>query len=376
MAAFEQSPEIRLINQGTYGCVFHPGVTCEGDVESNQYVTKIQRNERTITNEWTISQKIRKIPSYTRYFVPILKKCDVKIKKDNAHNLRECNVFKDDSEEEIAESSYVSMKIRYVGNVTLRNYVLGVTLDNFVSELLNTHSYLLKALKTLGEAEIVHNDLRSNNIMYDTTRKTKHPLIIDFGLAFSTGDLTTTKLEKIFYVFDTYGFWCIDVIMCNYIVRVVGIENAKTQKVTTEELANVYDVFLHGKDPKDESSIENEAFTFKMLNHPEKMTQFELTYKEYFSKFIGKSWWVVYEYLTKYAKTWDNYSMAVIYLLFLDDIYQSDHSKYNQMAEPHSQVLKKYIDLLEDIVYAAPNKRLTVAETIKRFPKKRQGIWV
>lgn len=367
------SSEIQLINQGTYGCVFHPGVKCDGKIETAKYVTKIQRNERTITNEWEISQKIRGISGYTKYFVPILKKCDVKIKKDNADNLRECKVFKDQSDEEIAKSSYVSMKIRYVGDVTLRGRVFSVPIDDFVPELLKTHAHILNGLQKLVNNGIVHNDLRSNNIMYDMTTKTQRPLIIDFGLAFSKDKLLPRNLDQIFYVFESYSYWCIEVVACSYIFKVIGYQKAKTQTVTKQELAVIYDVFMHGTEKRlDEAGntkIENEAYELHVLTRPEKIKQFHAIYDTYFGKFVGKTWLSMYKELIKFAHTWDNYSMAVIYLLLLDDAYEGNIENYNQIIGQHSAETKQYIELLEDIVYSSPDKRPTLNDAINRIPK-------
>lgn len=360
------SAKIELINQGTYGCVFHPGVACNGSTESTRYVTKIQRNERTIANELSISEKILKIPGYAKYFVPILKKCDVKIRKDNADDLRKCRVFKHHTDEVVEKTSYVSMKIRYVGDLTLGKYILRLPNEKMLSEMLNTHSYLLKGVQKMVEHGIVHNDIRSNNVMYDTTTKNSRPVFIDFGLAFSIDSMKDfqTNLHKIFYVFNVYGFWCIEVVMCNYIFDVVGQSNAKTEIVRIQDLEKIFDVFLHGIEPSlDESrnpKIQNDAFINNILIHPEKMYNFKRVYDQFTVKFIGKTWFETYEELIQYWNTWDSYAIAVVYLVILDTAYAEGTIHASSL---NSQIAKTYIELLEDIVYSSPDTRPSLEET-------------
>ena len=62
---------------GTYGCIFRPGLTCEGMVDdSPKEVTKVQRKEETSDNEIEIGKKLMNIKSYASYFAPIVESCE------------------------------------------------------------------------------------------------------------------------------------------------------------------------------------------------------------------------------------------------------------------------------------------------------------
>ena len=65
--------ELKLIGEGTYGCVFYPGINCKGTIDTPNYVTKLQKNTNSIKNEWTISQRITKLAGYKQFFAPIIK---------------------------------------------------------------------------------------------------------------------------------------------------------------------------------------------------------------------------------------------------------------------------------------------------------------
>jgi serine/threonine protein kinase len=367
--------KIKLINQGTYGCVFHPGVACDGKVESVNYVTKIQRNERTIKNELEISEKILKIKGYTKYFVPILKKCNVKIRKDDAENLRKCRVFKHHTDEVVERSSYVSMKIRYVGDTTLERYILNVPSSQMWNEVLSTHSHLLDGVKKLIEHGIVHNDIRANNVMYDT--KYRRPVFIDFGLSFSIDALTNpdTNLHKIFYTFNIYEFWCIEVIICNYIFDVVGSANARTELVEVRDLERILETFLYGLertfDEMGNPKIQNFLYATPILNNRERITNFNQVYMNFVAKFIGKTWFNAYKELIQYCDTWDNYAIAVVYLMLLEEFSSKRPDEYSAHLSPG--IAKQYIDLLEDIIYSSPDKRPSLSDTKARMSKIMRG---
>jgi serine/threonine protein kinase len=363
--------EIKLIAEGTYGCIYRPGTTCDGKPENAKYLTKIQKNKRAIENESKISGKIRNIPGYTRFFAPILKQCAVKITKDTVAGLKQCEVFKDDTVNEIAE--YVSTKIRYVGNQDLMKYLLSeLGTKSFLPDVWKTHAYLLKAVQKMISHKIVHYDIKYNNIIFDPALLV--PILIDFGLAFTVEQLdSSADLEKIFFVFEYYSWWPIDVVVCSYIMQEIGITEAKTAKITSEQLEEIFDVFLNGtSDPHDDESIrevKNDVFKIRIVNSEERMRKFKETYDEYFSKFVGITWWYLYEDMIQYADTWDSYSLAATYLAILDEAASANPSEFQREIEKHSQKYISHMNLLDNIVYSSPDKRPSLKEQVKRMPR-------
>lgn len=365
--AVNQKKEFKLINNGAVGCIFRPNLTCSGNLGSLKYITKIQKNKRTIKHELRISDKVKKIRGYTRFFAPVLKYCPVHIKKDIANNLKKCEIFENESINQIESSSYVSMKTRYVGNKDLRDYIFSNnTYQTFLTNMLKTNCYLLKALHKLFENKIVHYDLKSNNIMFDSDLNV--PIIIDFGQSWCINELNTEeKLSSAFFVFEEYDYWCIDVIICNYIIQKIGYKEATIGLVTEEEINLIYDVFIYGRYPNydsyedgDKKRTMNGSFLYNILQNPTKMHTFKNVVLEYLQPFINKfTWWQLYEELFKYANTWDCFSLSVIYLFFLDDAYLSNSEIYNTFVEISGIKLQTYVELLESVVYSAPNKRPT-----------------
>ena len=57
---------------------------------------------------------------------------------------------------------------------------------------------------------IVHYDLKGNNIMFNEINKL--PLILDFGLSIKMDELKADNLEKFFYIYaPEYTPWCLEI---------------------------------------------------------------------------------------------------------------------------------------------------------------------
>ena len=66
----------KLLNQGAYGCVYYPGFTCKGTVlREKKLITKLEIYDKTSKNEIEISNKIKKIKNFSKFFSPVIKHC-------------------------------------------------------------------------------------------------------------------------------------------------------------------------------------------------------------------------------------------------------------------------------------------------------------
>lgn len=363
-------PKLKLLNSGAFGCIYTPSLTCNGNIGSAKYITKIQKSKRAIGNEIYISERVRNINGYVRFFAPILKYCNVRIAKDNVDDLKKCTVFENEKKSTIQKSSYVSMKTRYVGDKDLRDELFtDIESAVFLEKIWKTHSHLLKALDKLYTNKIVHFDLKSNNIMMDSHRKV--PIIIDFGQSWATDQLTTSeKISTAFFVFDQYDYWCIDILICCYIMQEVKPENAKTTLVTEEALKIIYNVFIYGRNPKPddvsgEYKIVNDVYLYSILKNPQKKSDFWRKMLESMVDFIGKrTWWELYEELITHANTWDSYSLAVIYMNMLDDVFISKPKIYSTYTSPN---VIEYVETMEDVLYSTPKERPSIKTTLGKI---------
>jgi len=369
---------VHFLSQGAYGCIFHPGISCDGDtVDNPSFVTKIQKNERTTANELAISNRIRKITGYARFFAPITKQCPVRFSSDTNPELKKCEVFKEESVD--PNNIFVSNKIRYVGKNNMRRHLLDkyvpqyasygsephnpifkpqATAKNaraFFAELLRTHIYLNRGIEQLVKHKLVHNDIRYNNIMFD--QKMEVPIFIDFGLSIDIRELSPETYRKRFYVFDIYPYWSMDVHICNYIFQVVTYPKAKTEKITEETINALIHSFIYKETEENKNTLQvsNEVFNLSIIDT--QASRFIKKWNAYLKKFVNKTWFDLYEATIKYFATWDIYSVCVVYMMVLDDLFVKNIELYKILYETHGKELTEYIQVVSSVIYETSDKR-------------------
>lgn len=363
--------ELKLINEGTYGCIYHPGINCQGRKENVNYLTKIIKNTKTVQNEIAISSLIRQIRGYTRHFAPIIKQCPVKIAKKQLDDVKQCELFAKESDTTILSKTYYSNKIRYVGDTNISKYILSQTLlPNFWKELLETHTYLLKGVQKLLTQDIVHHDVKYNNIMFDA--KLGNPVFIDFGISIHIPTRNASNLPDAFYVFDTYPYWCFEVCVCNYIFREISPQKAQTAKITDVDLDLIIDVFIYGYDKKysgGEAEVANGIFSSRVLpvNSHQLVSQFKQNIRQTFAGFMGQTWISFYDYLiaNKVYATWDAYSLAVVYLFILEDYLKQHPDAFIKLTSATSSQYKQYVLLLHQMLFSGFDKRPSIQSVLK-----------
>lgn len=379
------SKTVKLLNQGTYGCIYHPGINCKGKKENIRYVSKIQKNEKTIENEIKIGEKIRKIKGYTRLFAPILKDCNVAIDKSYISEIKKCKPLKIQSDADLA-NEYLITKLRFVGNMNLKDYLIGESYDTTIlpkkprssrrtktaaqriKQIKVSHKFILNSIKKLNNAGIIHYDIKYNNIMFDI--KTNNPVMIDFGISLDIEKLTVANVEKdemkkMFYAYDTYPYWCIDICVMNYIFQ----KGVQMQQMSQPELDEIWSVFVYGAAGSQYSQssgetktvhetggkIQNDIFATLFFSNAELMEEMKTKWMEFMMQFIGKQWKVYYEYMIneKVYLTWDMYAIEVVIMFILDEWIRRKPS----IAKELKPELDKYKARFHEIIFCRPDER-------------------
>ena len=85
--------KIKFINQGAYGCVYKPEITCDGKIGNPNYISKIQIDNISVKNEILIGKEIKKIPHFESYFAPILENCPVNINAIDKPEQDKCDIL-------------------------------------------------------------------------------------------------------------------------------------------------------------------------------------------------------------------------------------------------------------------------------------------
>jgi len=347
--------DINLISQGSYGCIFSPGFTCNGRKQKKPYITKVQKNADTSNRENSIGKKVKQIKNSEDYFAPILKTCEVSLAKMDQDKITRCD-FIDDT----IDTKYESNKLRYVGKNTLAKHILHITKEEptrLLHVLLNTHIRLITGFTKLFNAGILHLDVKENNIMIDD--KTELPVIIDFGLSSEISKLAENDYSSVFFVYGPdYGPWCIDICMMTYIANELKDSNVergmlgfagfnnnasvdwKDRLVTRETLSRIINDYT------------SKNIALLDLFTADQRRQYNITLLEYFITFEGKPWKDVVEVLLSNVSTWDCYAVSVCYLYLLRDLKL-------QKMEVNAPFWNSYKKILENMILSAPANRMT-----------------
>ena len=350
-----------VLGTGTYGCVFYPSMNvCSGriedDIDSDHYITKIQKYSDMIKDEIDIGRRIQHLPLYDHYFAPVVKSCIINKTNMDYNLVRTCTKLQNEFGEFESKPAYVSNKIRYVGSRSIFAYIASLSKNpkKQYRKLINTHLHLLDALQILNQENIVHFDLKPPNIIFDDIQSI--PIIIDFGLSRNMTPLIAPgfnplKNEKIIrktLISDTaYDYWCIDI----YVLSNIGSNS----------------FYVNGPVSEPQIKILVRGFItpiFLSVLLPEEAIKYKADITAYFMKYVRshKTWGDVFLDLIKCYASWDNYSLAIGYSFINNKIKQTAQLANGEHAHEPEQI-QQYISLLKTIILAMPDERPSANET-------------
>jgi hypothetical protein len=338
--------KIKLLSQGSYGCVFRPTLNCNGNIGSKRYVSKIQNNTENSKKETDIGQVIKKIKNYALHFAPIVKTCPVSLGKLKDDEISKCEIV--DMKYKNAKNTYVTNKIKYVGKYTLGDYLFQVyqsTPKLFLRTFMDSYFDILQSVSILNKHNILHLDLKENNILYD--EKNSKPILIDFGLSVVTVGLKPENYQTAFF---TYGYdyppWCFEISVISYAVNELS-EDWATQTTAADVFDKLALNFINQNPLFEENPGQIVFFT------SQEKAAYKTKLMEYLKPYEGKTWLELVDELLKFVLTWDLYGIHVIYLYLIHKIYpeERDFSAYPS--------LQRFIGTLKREITAAPNQRKT-----------------
>ena len=332
-----------LLAEGGYGCVFHPEITCAGrETKNKKYISKIQRNDFSARNEIFIGNILTKSTkkNINKFFAPVISQCPINVSKLKAEGVNDCNIIK-----KYKHDLFVKMKIKNIEGGILDTFITdNVNSSLILSSFVSLYNNILKGLSILIDNNIIHFDLKGQNIIYN--KITGLPVIIDFGLSIPLKSLQTKKdFHNYFYIYaPEYYVWPLEVHYLNLLIHI-------TNSPTSEDI----------KDLAHEYVSKNYALmtmSSKFRDNYEKMCVEEL------NKYSSISFEEVKKIILNFWKTWDNYSVSIMFVKLLYFLFESDDKQIidNEFIIFLTKILLKNI-------HPDPNQRLSINKTISMMEK-------
>jgi serine/threonine protein kinase len=325
--------ESQLLAAGGFGCVFRPRIACDGTpTTDHDTVTKVQAADSAAANEMTIGSIIKGVRGYRRFFGVALSSCRIRARSLTSGILDQCDVIR-------SAQDLVLMSFDYIPNVSMHEVAkAALHRKEDVYVLLHSYTLLLRSLVRLADVDVVHLDLKPENVLYDAVYHI--PVIIDFGIAVDMKTLSPSRWEKVFYTYSPeYYLWPPEVHAIAYLLHVNPQPTAReltllAENITAESKA------LAG------FSVEFRARWSAQLAH---------TLRAY----VGMPRHEAITQLITTWKTWDNYAISMMYLRFLHQWSQTAHASNSLYAR-----------LLETFlwgVHADPVQRYTPQESLGSY---------
>lgn len=363
MFAQKKEKPIRLINQGTYGCVFRPGLTCEGMIDdTDKQITKIQKERETSENEVYIGEQIQQIKNHSRYFAPVLEKCNVDISTMENDELKKCD-FIDNDKKANKSMNYEINKVSYVGKYTLGEYIKLLLEQNqddskFSKYFLNSYKIIAEGIYKLNNNGIVHYDIKENNMICRDIQK--RPIIIDFGLSFVADEVLSLEGNELFDIFyanaPQYAPWCIDIDIMSYVINHIGKGMDSVKEIS--QLPAAIELIEEEIEVYFEKNVGmNDVFEMKEMEH------MKTNLKTYFGSILNTTstkWEKVMTELMSCYSSWDIYALSMCYLQLMNKLH------INDIIED-IPFMNQFKQMLVEVVQAVPNERKTPPEVLNQL---------
>ena len=349
-----------LISVGGYGCVYKPALTCSGNFSNDEtYISKLQVNNDSAKNEISIGKKLKK---YSNFFVIPEESCEIKKEKLKKED---CPLIKENENLLLIKMKYIPHKSFF--DLLTEDSCLGKQ----IYTLLYNYSALLKSLNILRKNGIIHYDLKLDNILYDFIEQ--YPKIIDFGISIEKNKISLHNLKKTFWTYAPwYYIWSPDIHFLCLISNINPSPTLKDIEVMMREYMKNNEVLL--------------------LLDKKTLTEYELSYVEYFSRFIGKSPKEVGKELLMRSNNWDIFSLTLVFIKlekflttknnikhpffsFFTDILMKSISPFSEDHLSEEEILSKLYSYLREkkVKSTTRNNGFTkkYIKSIKQFHKSR-----
>ena len=181
------------VNNGTYGCIFRPGISCkilDEAVQNNiNKVSKVFKNSTSRNEEIQMhGQIVEQIDPEGLFTVKLLESCDIQRKRIAQEEVDKCKNF---NVHEKVKNTLPQILYEYGGHDLTR----ASTKYSFEKLFIALHR-AFRGLVHMEKKKFAHIDIKPDNIVYNS--ETEKLSLIDFGLGSPFGRIYRSQNEYLF----------------------------------------------------------------------------------------------------------------------------------------------------------------------------------
>lgn len=301
-----------------------------------------ESNKAIIERELRLTEKIKKIPNYQDYFAPIEEICDANMSKFSEQDKKDCKLIKKKT-----ENKYIKKlaNIRFIeGDDLIDTLKKNINHKDSFIYFLTMYEQILDSLQLLANKKIVHFDIKANNMIYNI--KKNKTFIFDFGLSFDIENII--NLEDTFYVewAPEWTLWPVEVHYLGFIISKKRKMLDYELELFAKEYTNKHSVF------RKLNNLISGVFIKSYKDKIKKILNFynnkQDNINEIIDYIINSTW-----------KTWDNYSLNVMFFRFLNVI--------NIIGYSNNEFYQELIKLFNNNISPLPSERNSIKKTKQKF---------
>ena len=313
----EKRNDVKLLSQGGYGCVYHPALDCQArNTGDTSRITKLQISKGDVENELAIGNVLKQHRKFENHFGPLDKSCnDLTVKQMNKTGLlTECQLRESEQ--------YILTEMRFIQGNTLKHYLYRIKSPQLIIyKLIEIYRQLLFSIEKLLAKNVIHNDIKSSNIMYDVQKQL--PIIIDFGISFFNNQWRG-RLKHIFFSYEPrYMLMAPEIHFISFLLNgdpkyVASIPTQKhdaAKTIASEIVQNI--TVLHTSFSK----TFVKTYTINLMKYFEEiLVDFKPGEDKKLDAFYAK-------HIEPICHTWDTYSTSIMYFQMLETVFKDRFPK-------------------------------------------------
>ena len=314
-------------------CVFYFFKDSEPTTKNRKNkIHKLVYNDFYIQNELTNQQKLIKLSNYSDYFYLC----------DNVSQLRLTEIHDDDmciNQENMYSDNTILLEFKDRNLIYLKDYLKNLSSSNkYILAIVQSYRQLLQGIHLLVESQICHNHIRFDSIVVANTDF----LLSNFSVSIDYSRKNISEYIKHFVLAyePDYIEWTIELHILSYVLtnKIHSLSEYNIESIISEYISHhtILNTFGHTV----VSSYKQEGI-------------------EYFNKYVNQPYDYVVADILRYAHTWDNYALSILFLRILIGIHKS--------IKIHNKFIIYFMKLLVGNLHLNPLKRETVETTMRKF---------